>query len=149
MIAALAFVLISLMNSVLLFRNQYDGDADKVLDYFKNTYIDWFYKDTPYTLLYFLSSYGTCPIEPRKIFHRQIIMLRLSIIISKQMFHQFMQRSRSFYCSTERRTHCLSKNASKPRRTCMEPQRHRYADCNAHIFRIVDDYPNQQILGCL
>ena len=29
------------------------------------------------------------------------------------------------------------------------PQRHRYADCNAHILRIIDDYPNRQILDYL
>ena len=27
-----------------------------------------------------------------------------------------------------------------------EPQRRRYAECNAHILRIVDDYPNRQIM---
>ena len=30
-----------------------------------------------------------------------------------------------------------------------EPQRRRYADCNALILRIVDDYPNLQVMGYL
>ena len=29
------------------------------------------------------------------------------------------------------------------------PQRHRYADCNARILRIIDDYSNRQILDYL
>ena len=30
-----------------------------------------------------------------------------------------------------------------------EPKNRRYADCNAHILRIVNDYPNRQIMGYL
>ena len=69
-------------------------------------------------LLYFLSSYGTCSIEPLKSFHEQIIISRLVIIVSKQIFHSLINVLEVFRCSTERRTHCSSKNASKPSRTC-------------------------------
>ena len=75
----------------------------------------------PDALLYFLSSNGTCSIEPVKSFRKQIIISRLGIIVSKQMFHPLIQRSNVlevFRCSTQRRTHCSSKNASKPSRTC-------------------------------
>ena len=46
----------------------------------------------PDSLLYFLR----CSIEPPKSFHKQIIILRLGIIVSKQMFHPLIQRSGSF-----------------------------------------------------
>ena len=30
-----------------------------------------------------------------------------------------------------------------------EPQRRKYADCNARLLRIVDDYPNGQVMDYL
>ena len=77
-------------------RNQYDGDANEVLDYFEDNYSGSFRRNAPDALLYFLSSYGTCSIEPPKSFHEQIIISRLGIIVSKQMFHPLIQRSGSF-----------------------------------------------------
>ena len=47
-------------------------------------------------LVYFLSGYGTCSIEPLKSFHEQMIS-RLGIIVSKSMFHPLTQRSGSSY----------------------------------------------------
>ena len=52
MIAALAFVPPhdvgnSFDELCVVIRNQYDGDADKVLDYFENTYIGRFRRNAP------------------------------------------------------------------------------------------------------
>ena len=77
-------------------RNQYDGDADEVLNYFEHTYIGCFCRKTPDALLYFLSSYGARLNDLLKCFHEQIIKSRLGIIVSKQMFHPLTQRSGSF-----------------------------------------------------
>ena len=100
-IAALALVTLqNVVNSFnefcVVIQNQYDGDADGVLDYFDNTYMGRFRRNAPDALLYFLSSYGTCSAEPLKSFHEQIIILRLGIIVSKQMFHTLIQCSGSF-----------------------------------------------------
>ena len=80
----------------VVIRNQYDEDADEELDYFEDIYIGRFRRNVPDALLYFLSSHGTCSIEPPKSFHEQIIISRLGIIVSKQMFHLLIQRSGSF-----------------------------------------------------
>ena len=77
-------------------RNQYDGDADEVLNYFEHTYIGCFCRKTPDALLYFLSSYGARLNDLLKCFHEQIIKSRLGITVSKQMFHPLTQRSGSF-----------------------------------------------------
>ena len=100
MIAALSFlppqdVVNSFDELCVVIRNQYDGDAAEVLDYFEDTCIGRFRRNAPDTLLYFLSSYGTCSIEPLKSFHEQIIISRLGIIVSKKMFHPLIQRSGS------------------------------------------------------
>ena len=47
-------------------------------------------------LPHFLSSYRTCSMEQPKSFHEQIIISRLGVIVSKQMFHPLIQRSGSF-----------------------------------------------------
>ena len=78
----------------VVIRNQHDGDADEVLDYVGDNYTGHFMH--PNALLYFLPSYETCSIEPRKSFHEQIIISRLGIIFSKQMLHSLIQRSGSF-----------------------------------------------------
>ena len=101
MIAALAFVptqdLINSFDELCVsIRNQYDGDADEVLNYFEHTYIGCFCRKTPDALLYFLSSYGARLNDLLKCFHEQIIKSRLGIIVSKQMFHPLTQRSGSF-----------------------------------------------------
>ena len=101
MIAALA--LVSPQNVVnsfdelcVVIRNQYHGDADEVPDYFVNTYMGRFRRNVPDALLYFLSGYGTCSTEQLKSFHEQIIIVRLGIIVSKQMFYTLIQCSGSF-----------------------------------------------------
>ena len=78
----------------VVIRNQYDGEADEVLDYVEDNYIGHFMH--PNALLYFLPSYETYSVEPPKSFHEQIIMSRLGIIVSKQMLHSLIQRSGSF-----------------------------------------------------
>ena len=101
MIAASAFVptqdLINSFDELCVsIRNQYDGDADEVLNYFEHTYIGCFCRKTPDALLYFLSSYGARLNDLLKCFHEQIIKSRLGITVSKQMFHPLTQRSGSF-----------------------------------------------------
>ena len=101
MIAALAFAsLQDVVNSFdelcVVIRNQYDGDADEVFDYFEDTFIGCFRRKAPRRPPLF-------PIELWNMFHRtaenfheQIIISRLVITVSKQMFHPLIQRSGSF-----------------------------------------------------
>ena len=79
-------------------RNQYDGDVDEMLNYFEGTYIGRFRRNAPPhdALFYFLTSYGTCSIDLPLIFHGQIIISRLGIIVYNQMFHPLIQSSGNF-----------------------------------------------------
>ena len=104
MTAALAFVLPSCPYVIISFHelcvvilNQYDGDADERLDCFKDTFIGRFRRNTPDALLYFLSSYGKSSIEPLKSSQEHMVISKLGIIVSKQMFHPLIPRSGSFW----------------------------------------------------
>ena len=102
MIAALAFVnhrmwLIPLMNFALLFEISMMEMLTKCSTISKILMWAVFVGMPPDAPLYFLSSYGTCSIEPLKSFHEQMITSRLGIIVSKQMFHPLIQRSGSFW----------------------------------------------------
>ena len=101
MIAALAFVLhriwlIPLINFVLLFEISMMEMLMNWSTISTMLTLVAFVGMPHHTLLYLLSSYGTCSIEPLKSFHEQIIISRLGIIVTKQMFHPLIQRSRSF-----------------------------------------------------
>ena len=107
--------LIPLMNFLLLF----EISMIEMRTNFEDVYIGPFSRNAPNptpprpdhdpppltladALLYFLSGYRTCSIEPPKSFHGQITSNVLE----------------DYRCFTERRTHCSYKNASKPSRTC-------------------------------
>ena len=62
------------------------------------------------------------------------------------MFHPIIQRS-YVLLREERiaRLRMLQHQAGH----ALEPQRRIYADCNARILRIVDDYPNRQVMDNL
>ena len=88
MIAALVFVrpqdvVNSFDELCVIIRNQYDREADEVLNYFGDISLVVFVGMLPDALLYFLSSYGKCSIEPLKSFHKQIIISRVGIVVSK------------------------------------------------------------------
>ena len=77
--------LINVVNELsVVIRNQYDGDADKVLDYLEDNCIGcfcWNALPSPNALLFFLSSYGTCSIEPTKSFREQKTISSLGITV--------------------------------------------------------------------
>ena len=147
MIAALAFmppqdVVNSFDELCVVIRNQYDGDADEVLDYFEDTYIGRFCRNTPRRPPFF-------PIELWNIFNRTAEELPRANNNNEAWHNSFQANVSSTHPTfwkfldmllrEERivRVRMLQNQAGH----ALEPQRRRYADCNARILRIVDDYP--------
>ena len=92
---------------------------------------------TPFSnaLLYFLSSYGRCSIEPTKSCCEQKMISSLDITVSKQTFRREM-----FYRDVLSRAELfvLVRMLQNQAGHAPEPQRSRYADCNTRILRIAD-----------
>ena len=150
MIAALAFVppqdvVNSFDELCVAIRNQYDGDADKVLDYFEDTYIGRFRRNSPRRPRLF-------PIELWNMFNRiaeelprtnnNIESWHNSFQANVSSTHPTFWRLLDVLLREERivRVRMLQNQAEH----APEPQRRRYADCNASILRIVDDYPKKR-----
>ena len=101
MIAALTFAppqdMVNFFDELcVVIRNQYDGDADEVLDYFEDTCISCFRRKAPRRSPLFPIELWNMFHRTAEGFHKQIIISRLGITVSKQMFHPLIQRSGSF-----------------------------------------------------
>ena len=152
MIAALAFVppqdvVNSFDERCVVIRCQYDGDDDEVLDFFEDTYIGRFRRNAPRRPPLF-------PIKLWNMFNRTAEELtqtnnnieawynsfQANVSSTHPMFWKFldvlMRRERIA------RVRMLQNQAGH----APEPQRRRYADSNARILRIVDNYPNRQVM---
>ena len=156
MIAALAFVppqnvVNSFDELCVVIRNQYDGDADEVLDYFEDTYIGRrFRRNAPRRPPLF-------PVKLWNMFNRATEELprtnnnieawhnsfQANVSSTHPTFWKFLEvllREERIF-----RVRMFQNQAGH----APEPQRHRYADCNARILRIVDDYANRQVMDYL
>ena len=155
MIAALAFVppqdVVNSFDALcLVIRNQYDGDADEVLDYFENTYIGRFLRNAPRRPPLF-------PIELWNRFHRtaeelprtnnNIEAWRNSFQANVSSTHPTFWKFLDVLLREERivRVRMLQNQTGH----APEPQRRRYADCNVRILKFVDNYPNRQVMDYL
>ena len=137
--------LVPLMNFVNIW-NQYDGDADEVLDYFEDTYIGHFRTNAPRRPHLF-------PMKLWNRFHRTAEELPRTNNNIEAWHNSFQANVSSihptFRCSTERRTQCLRRMLQNQAGHAPEPQRRRYADFNARTLWIVDDYLNQHVMDYL
>ena len=134
----------------VVIRNQYDGDADEVLDYFENTYIGRFLRNAPRRPPLF-------PIELWNRFHRtadelsrtnnNIEAWRNSFQANVSSTHPTFWKFLDVLLREERiaRVRMLQNQVGH----APEPQRRRCADCNARILKFVDDYPNRQVMDYL
>ena len=155
MIAALVFVppqdvVNSFDELCVVIRNHYDGDVDEVLDYFEDTYIGRFPRNAPQRPPFF-------PIELWNMFNRTAEELPRTNN-SIEAWHNSFQANVSSTHPTFRkfldvllREECIVRVRMLQNQAghAPEPQRRRYADCNARILRTVDNYPNRQVMNYL
>lgn len=155
MIAAIAFVpLNDVINSFddlsAEIRNQFNADADDILDYFEDNYIGRYRRNAP-------RRQPTFSIELWNMFNRTDDELprtnnsvegwhrgfQANVSACHPIFWKFLE-----VLKTEEsiiRAGILQNQGGHP----PPPQRRRYVDCNARILRIVDDYPNRQRMDYL
>ena len=85
---------------------------------------------------HFQSIFGICFTAQMMSFQEQIMQLRGGTEGSKHMFLPVILCFRSF-------------SKSYKKRKLLFAERRRYVDCNQRILRIVDDFPNRQIIDYL
>ena len=154
-IAALSFVppkdvVNSFEELCVVIRNQYDGDADEVLDYFEDTYIGRFRRNASrrpplFHIELWNMSHRTAEDLPRT--NNNIEAWHNSFQANVSFPHPTYWKFLDILLREERivRVRILQNQAGH----APVPKRSRYADCNTRILTIVDDYPNRQVMDYL
>ena len=134
----------------VVIRNQYDGDADEELDYFEDIYIGRFRRNAPRRPSLF-------PIQSWNMFSRNAEELPRTNNNIKAWHNSFQTNVSSTHSTFSKFLDVLlweehlvrARMHQNQAGHAPESQRRRYADCNAGVLRIVDDYPNRQIMDYL
>jgi len=149
MIAALAFIppdeVVNAFDRLCeVIRNTYQNDADRVLDYFEDTYIGRFRRNAPRAIpLFSIQKWNmfhrTHEEMPRtnnhiEGWHRRFQTLCSSSHPTLWKFLELLKREQSI-----NRIEILQAQGGHP----PPAQRRRYVDCNQRILAIVDDYANR------
>ena len=155
MIAALAFVpphdvVNSFDELYVVIRNQYDGDAGKVLNYFEDIYIGRFRRNAPrrppfFPMVLWNMLNRTAEELPRT--NNNIEAWHNSFQANVSSTHPTFRKFLDLLLREEWtvRVRMLQNQAGR----APEQQRRRYADCNARILIIVDDCPNRKVMDYL
>ena len=157
-IAALAFappqdVINSFDELCVVIQNQYDEDADEMLDYFVDTYIGRFRRNAPplprrpilFPIELCNMSNQTAEELPRT--NNNIEAWHNSFQANVSSAHPTFWKFLDVLLREERivRVRILQNQAEY----APEPQSRGYTDCNARILRIVDDHPKRQAMDYL
>ena len=155
MITALVFVppqdvVNSFDKLFVVIQNQCEGDAEEVLYYFKDTYIGRFQRIDPrHTPLF--------PVELQNMLNRpdeQLPRTNNNIEVWHNSFQANVSSTHpkfwKFLDVLLREEHIVRvRMLQNQARHAPEPRRHRYADCNAFLLRIADDFPDRQVMDYL
>ena len=155
MIAAVAFVSPQDVENAYiqvstLIRKRYPGHADEVLDYFEDTYIGRYRQNAPRRAPLFA-------VELWNMFNRTDDELPRTNNSIEGWHNSFQANVSCTHPTFWKFLDVLQKEERVARVRLLQNQgghappvqRRRYADCNARILRIVDDYPNRQRLDYL
>lgn len=131
-------------------RNTFNGDADDLLEYFEDTYIGRFRRNAPRRAPLFA-------IELWNMFHRTDDELPRTNNSVEGWHRSFQGHLSACHPNFWKFVSVIKKEEAIVRVSILQhlgghpapPARRRYADCNARILRIVDDYPNRQTIDYL
>ena len=116
-------------------RSNFNVDTDVLLEYFVNTCIGRFLKTLHVVTFYFSSIFGICLIEPTRNYHEQIIVSMDVIRTFKEISH------------FSKFINVLKKEDAYVRVSILQHQEGH--PVQPKILRIIDDYPNRQLLDYL
>ena len=120
-------------------QNNFNVDTDALLEYFVNACIGRFLKTLHVVTLYFSSIFGICLIEPTRNYHEQIIESKDGIRTFKDIFACRPNFSKFI--------NVLKKEEAYVRVSIL--QHHGGHLVQSKILRIIDDYPDRQLLDYL
>jgi hypothetical protein len=131
-------------------RNHYGGDVDDLLEYFEDTYIGRFRRNVPRRPPMF-------NIDLWNMFHRSDDELPRTNNSVEGWHRAFQCHLTCCHPNFWKFISILQREESIIRVSILQhlgghpppPQRRRYADCNARILRIVDNFPNHETLDYL
>ena len=131
-------------------RNTFNADADDLLEYFEDTYIGRFRQNAPRRNPLFA-------IDLWNMYHRTDQELPRTNNSIEGWHRSFQAHLSACHPNVWKFISILKKEEALVRTSILQhqgghpvpPQRRRYADCNARIIRIVDNYPNRQLMDYL